>query len=57
MACFKYRIMSGKRQLLINWINADNYKDAKDKLEPLKDKLQGDTIKLIEVSSPLLWEC
>lgn len=56
MACFKYRIIRGDRQMLINWINADTRQDALDKLEETKRELDADTIRLTEVFGNN-WRC
>lgn len=57
MACFKYRIMRGDRQLLINWINADSRQDALNKLADIKKELDADTIRLTEVFGATTWRC
>lgn len=57
MACFKYRIMRGDRQVLINWINAQDRQDALMKLEDVKRELNADTIRLTEVFGFTTWRC
>ena len=57
MSVFKYRIMRGNRQMLINWINADSRQDALMKLEDVKRELNADTIRLTEVFSVKEWRC
>lgn len=57
MPCFKFRIMRGDRQMLINWINADSRQDALMKLEDVKRELNADTIRLTEVFSVKEWRC
>lgn len=56
MPCFKFRIMRGDRQMLINWINADTRQDALDKLEETKRELDADTVRLTEVFGNT-WRC
>lgn len=56
MPCFKFRIMRGDRQMLINWINADSRQDALDKLEETKRELDADTVRLTEVFGNT-WRC
>ena len=57
MSVFKYRIMRGDRQMLINWINADSRQDALDKLEETKRELDADTVRLTEVFGATQWRC
>lgn len=57
MRCFQFRLMRGDRQLLINWINAENREDAMQKLEQTKKELDADTIRLTEVFGATHWRC
>ena len=56
MACFKYSIMKNNRQVLINWINAQDREDALHKLEDVKKEYDADGIRLTEVFGEK-WKC
>ncbi|MBQ7851378.1 MAG: hypothetical protein IJ342_00640 [Muribaculaceae bacterium] len=56
MRCFQFRIIRDGRQVLINWINAQDREDAMQKLEQTKKELDADTIRLTEVFGAH-WRC
>ena len=56
MPCFQYRIFRNDRQVLTNWLNADNREDAIRRLETVKDELNADTVKVTEVFGNT-WRC
>lgn len=56
MRVFRYRIMQNNRQLVTNWINAEDRQDALNKLEDVKNELNADTIHLTEVFGAH-WRC
>lgn len=57
MSCFKFRLMRGNRQVLINWINAESRADAINKLEDIKNEMKADEIHLTEVFGATEWRC
>ena len=57
MRCFQFRIIRDGRQVLINWINAQDREDAMQKLEQTKKELDADTIRLTEVFGATQWRC
>lgn len=46
---FRYKILKNEQLVLINWINAESREDALQRLEEVKEEMNGDTIRLTEV--------